>query len=332
MAESLDLSTLAAQANAYYREHNQDMHEELTIGLFDGEHSLADRFTFVDGLTDEMQLYADVVDDFLHQHVPAQAGSFNPTAGVINVIPRFLKVRKYEGDLFFSDDQMETSNLMYLGLAKQMAKKMPSEVIPSLIDYLFGKVIIAKAQETLRKSIIQGAYDPTAPRSWTKILDGVEKRISDAVTAGQVTPVALSAMTTQNVVPQIESVFDELGTAYKKANDAICLVSSTVYAKLTRADLASLGRSDKFDSGQGALTIAGYTNCQIKEEPNLTGTKVLVYRKSNALVGFDTAGIKPWEMQRIDRANKMMLNGKLDFNFKAINNDPSNLNIAYGEL
>lgn len=331
MAESLDLSTLAAQATAYYREHKAEIHEELTIGLFDGEDSLADRMTFVDNLTDELQLYADVVDDFIHQHIPSQAGSFNPQANAINVGARFLKVRKYEGDLFFSDDQMNTSNLMYLGLVKQLAKKAPAEAVPSIIDYLFGKVIISKAQQTLRKAIFQASFDPTAPRSWSKILDGVEKRIADAVTAGQITPVALSALTTSNVVPQIESVFDDLGTPYKRASDLVCLVSSPVWAKVTRADLASLGRSDKFDNSN-ALTIAGYTNCKIKEEPALTGTKVLIYRKSNALVGFDTAGIQPWEMQRVDRANKMMLNGKLDFNFQAINNDPSNLNIAYGEL
>lgn len=331
MADSLNLVTLAAQAGAYYREHQQELHEELTIGLFDGEFSLGERYSMIDGLTDELQLSNVVVDDFIHQHVPANAGSFNPQNNVITPSARFLKVKKYEGDLLFTDDQVTQSNLMYLGQAKLRAKQSPETAMASFIDYLFGTQIMNKAKETLRRAIIQSAFDPTGTRNWSKILDGLEARIAAEITATTIVPVALSAFTTQNVVTQVETVFDGLGTAVKSASDLIVAVSPAVYAKITRADLASLGRSDAYD-GKTALTIAGYPNAKIKLEPFLQGSKVLCYRKSEAIIGFDTAGITPWEFQRADRTTKMMLNGKLDFNFQAVNLVSTAKNITYGAV
>lgn len=331
MADSLNLATLASQATDYYREHLQELHEELTIGLFDGEFSLGERYTMIDGLTDELQLGNVVVDDFIHQHVPASAGSFNAQTGVITPSARLLKVKKYEGDLIFTDDQVTQTNLMYLGQAKLRAKQNPETATASLIDYLFGTQIMNKAKETLRRAIIQAAFDPTGTRNWAKILDGLEARIAAEITATKIVPVSLSAFTTANVVTQIETVFDGLGTAVKSASDLVVGVSPAVWAKVTRADLASLGRSDAYNMNS-ALTIAGYPNAKIKLEPFLQGSKVLCYRKSDALIGFDTAGIAPWEFQRENRTTKMMLNGKLDFNFQAVNLVSTAKNITYGAV
>lgn len=331
MADSLKLSTLAAQAGDYYREHEEAIREETTIGLFEGPQSLDERFSMIDGITDELQLDSATVADFIVQHVPANAGSFNPVNDVIEPTARFLKMREYKAHLIFTDDQIRQTSLMYKSQAKAMARKNPSEAVPSFIDYLFGRMIISKLKETLRKAIIQATFDPTGARSWTKILDGLETRIAAEVTAGTITPVALSAMTPQNVVTQIESVFDEIGHANKSLPDLVCGVSPLVYANVTRADLASLGRSDKFDA-KSELTIAGYPNCKIKLEPFLQGTKVLVYPKSDAIVGFSDNVPSEWEFQRFNETTKMLATGYVDFNFSKVNLVAGNANMAYGEL
>jgi hypothetical protein len=329
MAEALDLSNLAASANDYYREHNTNIHNELNIGLFDGLHNISDRMTLMSDVMDELVLTGDFVDDFIHQHVPAQKGSFNPTANAIGVKPRILKTRKYEGDLKFADDDLQVTYLQYLA-AKKMGVKNQAGEVPSFIDYLFGNSIISKGQRTLRKSLIKASYDGTAPRSWAKILNGLETVVVDEVNAGNIVPVTISsAFSTTNVITHIESVFDELGTAYQKADDVVVLVSSNVYKLYARANRSTLGRYDKFDSTV-ASTIDGYSNAVILEEPDFEANQILAYRKSNLCVGFDTNAITPWEFQRQDRFTKMMLNGKIGLQFKAVNNDASNLNVVYG--
>ena len=331
MPDSLNLSTLAAQAGDYFREHEQTLREETTIGLFEGPFSLDERFTLIDGITDELQLDSATVADFITQHIPSQAGGFYPPTNVIEPQARFLKMREYKAHLLFTDDQIRQTSLMYKSVAKQMARKNPETATADFIDYLFGSMIISKLKETLRKAIVQAVYNPTAPRSWTKILDGLEERIAQEVLAGTLTPNALSAVTPQNVVPQMETVFDGIGQANRSQPDMICAVSPIVWANVTRADLASLGRSDKYD-GTNALTIAGYPNCKVKMEPFLQGTKVLVYPKKDAIVGTSDKSISAWEFQRQDETTKMLATGYVDFNFAKVNIDPANPNISYGEL
>ena len=335
--DSLNVSTLASELGAYYREFAQQIHNELQIGMFQGKWNLNDRFTLMPDVIDEVALFNDVSSDFLHQHNPASSSTFNPTASALTPGANVLRVRKYEGDLQFLDNEIETSALTYIGNMKLMAKNLTPGQVQSFVEYLFWDTIIPKAQQNLRKALWQGTYNATASYGLLNILDGVQTCLGNAISAGSLTAVAMTSPTVNNIITLLESVFDTLGTAYQYADDLVCEMSPAMFKLLVRANRiqGGTGRSLAIIEGttdQFSLTIDGYPNVKIFQEPFLTGNQILIARKFNKVIGLSMAdNVGSWEFQRLDRTTKFMLNGKIGFNFRAINLDSTNLNVALGQ-
>jgi hypothetical protein len=323
---SLVLTNLAAELTAYYQEHRDLIHNELEIGLFEGNFSLQRNFTSIPGIVDEMVLTEVTIDDFIHQHVPTNATTFNPTADVINPQARVLKMRDYEGDLQFQDKIIERTHLMYLGQMKMLQKSNSPDKEKTFVEYLFWDHIIVKAKRTLRKAIFQATFANTTGYNWNKILDGWEKLIADAVTDTLITLVPTTGVTVSNVITKVEDVFDTLDTAVKTADDLVCALHSDIYKLWIRANRSTLGRSDQFNS-QAILTLDGYSNCRVIEEPDFTTTKVAIYRASNPVVSTNN-GEGTWEFQRQDRITKMMLNGSVGLQLTSVNTGKNNIAIG----
>lgn len=337
--DSLNLATLASDIQAYYMEYDQMIHDELQIGLFDdgpANLNLGDRYTLIPDIIDEIALQNDVMNDFLHQENPSSATTFNPTASAITPGGNILKVRKYEGDLQFRDNEIETSFLTYRGEMKLLAKNMGADAVQSFVEYLFWKTIIPKAKQNLRRAIIQGVYNATASFSLLNICDGVQQQIANAITAGSITATAMTSPTVNNVIALVESVFDTLGIAYQYADDLVVQLSPAMYKLYIRANRLQSGTGRDFTQMTGQkdqypLTIDKYPNAKIVMEPYLTGNEVLISRKFNNVIGLSAVdNVGTWEFQRLDRLTKFMVNGKVGVSFRAINLDSSNLNVAYG--
>lgn len=326
--QSVNFTTLASELTAYYLQHKDTIHTELEIGLFDGNHSINRNFTYVPNVIDELALTEIETDDFLHQHVPTSASTFNPQANVLTPKARKLKMRAFEGDLQFQDKLIQKTHLMYLGKMKQLANSNSPDKEQTFVEYLFWDVIMAKAKRTLRKAIFQASFDDTAPFSWLKILDGWETLIAAAVTAAEIAPITVGSATTSNIIGKVETVFDTLSTEVKGAADLVCALRSDHYALWVRADRAANGRNSSYDSN-GTLTIDGYSNCKVIEEPDFTTTKIAIYRTSNPVVS-TSSGDGTWEFQRADRLTKMMLSGDVGLQFTSINSGGFN-NIAVGQ-
>lgn len=333
MSQSLNLATLAAELGDYYREFHQELHSELELGLIEpgSKHNIGDRFTVIPMVEDELVLTHIEIEDFIHQHATDETSTFNPLDDAIEPQPRILKVRPYEGDLAFRDGEIEVSALMHQSMVNQL-KKSGSSTTQSLVEYLFHEVILKKGKSTLRKALIRAEFDNTLPHGWAKILDGLQALIAAEITATNITSVSMTSPTVSNVITLVESVFDVLGPSVKHAPDLICQLSPNMYKLWTRANRGTLGRSDRYDAST-MYTIDGYSNCVVVEEPFLEGNRVLITPKSNLFLGVKEAEegkMGKWEFQRQDRITKVLIDGKIGVQFRSVNPNPANKNVAYG--
>lgn len=334
MSKSLNLATLASDLQDYYREFHQELHSELQLGLIEpgSKHNIGDRFTVIPMLEDELVLGSVIADDFIHQHATDSTETFNPLDDALEPQSRILKLRPYEGDLAFTDNEIQTSALMHMAEVARLAKATPGngDTTRSLVEYLFHEVLMKKGKSTLRKAILQAEFDNTEPHAWSKILDGLQTLIAAEITASNITAVSMTSPTTSNVITLVESVFDVLGDAVKHAPDLVCQLSPNMYKLWTRANRGTLGRADRYDSAS-TYTIDGYSNCIVVEEPYLQGNRVLITPKSNLFLGVKTTeGIGNWEFQRYNRETKVLIDGKIGVQFRSVNADSSNKNVAYG--
>jgi hypothetical protein len=216
---------------------------------------------------------------------------------------------------------------------RQLARTDSPDKEQTFVEYLFWDLIMARAKRTLRKAIFQATYSATTPFNWNKILNGWEKLIADAVSANEITVTTVSGETASNVIGKVEAVFDTLDPAVKTAEDLVIALKSSVYDLWVRADRATLGRSNNFNS-EATMTLDGRRNAKIIEEPDFTTTKVAIYRTSNPHLSTTNSEGGTWEFQRQDRLTKMMLNGKVGLQFQSINptvNGSRKNNIAIGQ-
>lgn len=325
--KSLNIQALSSALTNYYMQFQQNLHKEFEFGLLTGKHNLADRFTVLTGIPDRLTLGSVTADDFLHQHDPTDTQTFNPQDDVLNVTPREYVSRDFEGDLLFLDKDIERTWLMFQQGVANIEKMKPEEKMKRFVEYLFATILNEKAMRTLRKAAIKATYNTARPYAWNKILDGFETVIGKEITAGTIVPVVLGAITPSSVVEEVESVYDSLSEEVQEADDLIISLNSSVFKSFVRANRKDLGRDFDY-SKTNAITIDGYPNALIVKDPD-AAYKVVAYRKSEAILGVNfTEGGSAWEFQRADRTTKMMLNGKIGFEFQTINQAKPNIAVG----
>lgn len=324
---SLNIQALASALTNYYMQFQTGLHKEFEFGLLKGKHNLADRFTVLTGIPDRLTLGSVTADDFLHQHDPTDAQTFNPQDDVLNVTPREYVSRDFEGDLLFLDKDIERTWLMFQQGVANIEKMKAEEKMKRFVEYLFATILNEKAMRTLRKAAIKATFSSARPYAWNKILDGFETVIANEIVAGNITPVVLNAITPASVVVEVESVYDALSEEVQQADDLIIALKSSVFKAFVRANRKDLGRDFDY-SKTNAVTIDGYPNAIIVNDPD-AAYKVVAYRKSEAILGVNfTEGGAPWEFQRADRTTKMMMNGKIGFEFQTVNKDRPNIAVG----
>lgn len=322
MGQALDLSGLSSDLNSYYREYKDGIKGELQYGFVgdSGPMSMENRCTLIPGVVDELVLGGATVNDFLRQYKPADSNTFIPVDNAVAVGTRTLKMRKFKGDLLFKDDVINTTFLMWQSQMKaiNMGKSQDKEM--AFVEYLFFNVIIKKALRSLRKASFQGVWDTGAAYASTAIVDGMEKKIADAITATTLTAHAYNSA--NNVVTEVEAAFDMLTSEQKRADGLVIALREDIYNKWIRANRSStgLGRTMDFNSN-GTFTIDGFPNTTVVPEPDLATYKAVIYQKTNYFlsVTMDQAAANDWEFQRFDRTTKCMMNGEIGVEFETLN-------------
>jgi hypothetical protein len=327
MATSFNPAAFNSELGNYYREMWPTLHAELELGFLDAEGplNLGNRFNIISPPEDQLGIGSADVVPFVRQFNPADAATFIPTVNAVVENARILQMRLFKGDLLFVDDQMYNTWNMYIGRSKEIADLPQDEQMIGFIEYLFMNKIIKKMNADLRQAVIQGVYNATASYGLINILDGLEQILSTAVTATQITVNTLPTLTAQNVRQAVWTVFDTLSPQIKNADDLVVILNQSMFDLWVRADVRDLGLQWNYDSSD--LHVEGYKNARIVCEPLLATYKIIIHRQENCMLGVKSQEM--WEVQRVDRTSKMMINGKAGLQYQEIN-PGTTINMAIG--
>lgn len=333
MADAIDYSQLASDLSSYFRKFKQGLRSQVQYGFVGdtGPMGLDQRLLVIPGITDELEMGSVTVDDYLRQYNGADTTTFRPVNSAVNLAARKLKMRPFKGDLLFLDDKINKTFLMWQAKMEAINQGRSSDKVMSFIDYLFMEVIIKKALRSLRKVTYQGVWNANGA-GWTtgpfnyasaNIVDGIEALIAAEIAgtgpSGAVTITPHAYNSSNNIVTEVEAMFDTLTSEQKRADNLVVGLREDIYSKWFRANRFSLGRTADFDSQ--TYTIDGYPNARVLPEPDLATYKAVAYEKNNIIlsVTMDGPNATDWEFQRFERTTKCMLNGEVGVQFETVN-------------
>lgn len=336
--DSVDLDMLRNDLGTEARDNSETIWENVYRGFLDDTTfgGLRDRFQLVFDVPSKLGLMGRQSTPITHQHVPSERGSANPTLDALTMFGRELVMRKFEADLIFSDDHLTQEYVMWLSYLRDAELRFGVNAPEKTLNFamwLFEGIIMKQMNEDLRNAAYKGVYDPMPPRDVLKIVDGVDKIVSDAITSGQIPPVALSPFTVSNVQTQLATVIRTLDFSYRNSNELVVTTSPEIVEMLGDSIQSALVAATGTAAGANMYKLAAHPNAIIVGEPSWSGTQqVLAYKKQDFIMGLYSDNNSKWEVQRNQRQTLIMTNGKIGLQHRAINPDINRKNVAFGEV
>lgn len=314
-ASAFNLTTLTTNLGAYCREYRDAIFTQALLG-FDG---LDNIWTTYDGVNDELPLPNLSSIDIVQPMVIA-TDTFAPIDNALVFGSRTLKVRPWKVDLLLNPELIRAT---WLGMTRPAAQ---SSWDMGTLEGAIVNEIIQRIKENIRMKILyKGVFG--AGSTPGLVTDGLLKQITDAIAAGETTPVATGAITSVNVIAKLKLVHAGLGASYKNTK-TFMLVSSEIFDWYYDAQYPAGGAAftaynkDTFDAittGMGymnAIPLNG-TNCVVIREPGMgTSQRVILTTKGNLCYGTSTADdITNMEIEKFNRSLKVMIDGRIGVNF-----------------
>lgn len=211
-------------------------------------------------------------------------------------------------------------------IAKQDPFYLPFE------DYLLQKFSESAQENLYKKAIFKGAYN-AAGTSSADLFDGYLTKVTAAVGAGALTPVATGAITDVNVVAKLRMVYDALGDE-EKGGLVHLHVNSQIFDWLSRSYSQLSNRSVIItDVSQAALAqpmvsipLDG-TNAIVFREPGMgTSQRVIATVPGNMHLGFyNNPKEMQFEIQKFDLQLKLIMVFKAGVEFATLKDSFQNI-------
>jgi len=301
---SLDITELAESLGDYHREHRDELSAEVLL-----DEDFTTDMEVMDDVTDEVPLPGLEVGEMLQ---PGADPTFKPKENALKFKARILKVRDCKVDLLLVPKLLEKT---WLGKMKKPSDPFDMPFEKFIIDYIHGKI-----KEELRLlAIYKGVYnvEGTGPKD---TMQGYLKFVADAITGGEIAPVATGVITASNVVDKLESVYDALSEA-QKGKPTIMKVSPTLYDWYSRKYRSDFGSNQDYKAMQVLRRPLDGTLCDLVREPGLAGSqRVLCTPVENFVYGVDSASGYNMDIQKFDRQLKILIDLKAGVNFKQVSN------------
>jgi hypothetical protein len=266
---SLDLT----QLNATLGEYCEGNQEVLLQGLVIDSHALK-HMTPLANVADQQAILDVAPGDIVKPY----SATWEPAEDTIPINPRVLKVRPCKVEVRLDPIAYKSTYLGHFLQPGVTPENLPFE------KFLMDKVI-SKAKEQIElKAIFKGVYNAagTTPGA---TLDGLEKIVTDEITATNITPVTIGAIDATNAVAKLELLFDEVPEEYQQLEWKM-FVSPEVamwYNRKYRTDYGNVTHNEMFTK----KFIDG-TNCQIVAMPGMAGQqRIHLSPKWNFYYGVD---------------------------------------------
>lgn len=299
---SIDITELATNLGAYHREHRDLIFSDLLL-----DEDFTQDLNVMDDVTDELPLPNLNLIDLTK---PANPAVFSPTANAVVFGSRTLKVRGIKVDLLLIPQVLEKT---WLGKMKKASDPWDMPFEAYIMNYINSKI----TEEIRLASLYKGVYN-AAGVTPTDNFNGFLKLIADEITAATLTPVVTGAITSANVINNVELTYDNLSDAVK-AKPTIMKVSPTIFDWYIRKYRVDYGKNiDYSGMAKGKVTIDG-TMCDIVREPGLSGSqRLIVTLKDNFVYGVDSTNGYSLDVQKFDRSLKVLIDFKAGVQFSQI--------------
>lgn len=164
------------------------------------------------------------------------------------------KLQKIKGDFVITADDLEKFWDTYMVEWHEIGRDPMEWNFPR---YLYEEVFLPKILEEMNHNSYNGTYSaptPGTPGDSINSVDGLAKKIADAITASSLTEYATGALVASTMVDQIEAWCDSLPDPYRDAPGAILM---------SKTNAIAYGRDyrENFGTGNG---VAGNENNELR--------------------------------------------------------------------
>lgn len=237
-------------------------------------------------------------------------GDFSGAADAVELSPRHLDVAAIKRDLSFIPQAFESS---YLGAYRRQGQNA-GEDLP-FEAYILNSIMTGHAEEVesaLWQAVKAGTVTPgTTPMA--SCFDGILEIIKDEITATNITPVTTSggAITTTNIVELLESMWLELGAAYKE-QQVLVFLSWANFQKYQQGYREAYGVNSNWDPQNGRVYLDFSQNAMLVPMPGMgTSDRVVMTPTGNICVGLDGLNDEMFQMEKVKRQIDFWMDFKL---------------------
>lgn len=292
---------------------------------------LENRIQVVEGVIDEIPI---VNANFSDPLAPLpDANTVNFKEDVVAFDNRILKTRQIVLAVLLTPRNLLQNYLALIN--RENYKNKANQGDPFYLpfeEFLMNKLVEAAQEAMYLKGLFKGVYN-AAGTSSSDLFDGYLKKAADAITAGDLTPVATGAITSTNVIPKLQMVYDALGDEVK--GQGINLhVSSQIFDWLQRSYSSMANRSIVIsDVSQAAMAqplmsipLDG-TNAIVHREPGMgTSQRVIATVAGNAHLGFyGNPNDMQFEIQKFNLQLKVIMTFKAGAEFATLKDSFHNI-------
>jgi hypothetical protein len=269
------MSSVNYTSAAAFRDYVESRGEELISRIFFGFQT-ADLVTIHDGVKGSKILTEAIIGENLIKRWRAQ---FDPVSNAAEFVPRVLSTTLAKLDLSFVPQDLEATYLGDMRKKGQNPRDYPFE------EYLLDK-IISKAHRELEVAIWQAIQTatPAALDNLNQLFDGFLHMIADAITATDLTVTPTGAITTTNIVDNVEKVVDSLDLD-AEMEETVTFLSVRNFKWYMRRYRNEWG---KYTAPTQMREKVDFTNNTLVAVPGMgTSNRILVTAASNLHIGYD---------------------------------------------
>ena len=218
----------------------------------------------------------------------AWKSDFVAATDAVSFHPRTLEVSAIKRDLSFTPQDFEAT---YLGRFRQQGQN-PGDDLP--FEAFILQAILDGHAEELESALWQAVKTAITPGTtvMSSCFDGFLHIIADEITATNVTPVTTpgGAITTTNIVELLESMWAELGAAYKE-REVFIYMSWANFQKYQQGYRETYGVNSNWNPREALMTLDFSMNAKLVPMPGMgSSDRIVMTPRGNLHVGYDDLG------------------------------------------
>ena len=287
-----DVSAIVSAFGTFYQSNWDKIWRAAYFSMFDPANpfSLADRCMMLDGVNKPQMLPSTKTGNVIQKQNSKQVN----IKGQTTFEGRSLAPEAWKIEQLFNHMEVWQGYVQTLRLQRDGLVPSNQNLITDIHNIIVAEVF-KRGGADLREALYKGVK--AVGTGHLDLLDGFNKIMKDAATAGDHTPLAVTATSASDVFPKIRQVVSALGDAYKRDQNCIVKVAPNVYDFIrekqdgggtTPTIYITNGNREEIARDIASTPLPSFPNVKVIEEPYLKTNAIVASVKENFVVGFDS--------------------------------------------